>query len=62
MFLVFIIAFCAILYPELTGYTFWILVAVLVMMFQDSKQHLTSLAAPAGVPEEMLYGSVNFFV
>jgi TctA family transporter len=60
MFAIFILVFCAILYPELTGYTFWILVAVLVMMFQDTENYLAHLApAPA---QEMLYGSVNFFV
>jgi len=40
MFLVFIIAFCAILYPELTGYAFWILVAVLVIAFQEADSTL----------------------
>ena len=45
MFLVFIIAFCAILYPEMTGYAFWILVAVLVIMFQEA-----DYALGAGVP------------
>jgi len=60
MFAIFIIIFCAILYPELTGYTFWILVAVLVMMFQDTENYLSHLA-PAPV-QEMLHGSVNFFV
>jgi len=60
MFAIFILIFCAILYPELTGYAFWILVAVLVMMFQDTENYLSHLA-PAPV-QEMLYGSVNFFV
>ena len=60
MFAIFILVFCAILYPELTGYAFWILVAVLVMMFQDTENYLSHLA-PAPV-QEMLYGSVNFFV
>lgn len=60
MFAIFILIFCAILYPELTGYALWILVAVLVMMFQDTENYLSGLA-PAPV-QEMLYGSVNFFV
>ena len=60
MFAIFILVFCAILYPELTAYAFWILVAVLVMMFQDTENYLTGLA-PAQV-QEMFYGSVNFFV
>ena len=60
MFAIFILVFCAILYPELTGYALWILVAVLVMMFQDTENYLSYLA-PAGVPVEAL-GSVNFFV
>jgi hypothetical protein len=60
MFAIFILIFCAILYPELTGYALWILVAVLVMMFQGTENYLSGQTpAPA---QEMLYGSVNFFV
>ena len=47
MFLVFIIAFCAILYPEMTGYAFWILVAVLVIMFQEADYALGAGHWPA---------------
>ena len=50
MFAIFILIFCAILYPELTGYALWILVAVLVMTFQGVDDQLlgelaTGLAA-----------------